>query len=60
MSILEMAIAVKYVVRGEILRASSEKVDLADDIIVVLMADLQQVQDEEIRTVFECLPGKVS
>ena len=59
MSILEMAISLKYIIREELLQASAEKDVSLDDIIVSLMADLQQKQDEETRTVFESLPGKV-
>lgn len=55
-SILEMAMAVKFISKGAILKGTSGKDPTADDVIVALMADLQQLQDDETRLVVDQLP----
>ena len=60
--ILEMALAVKYITRIEKM-ASTQTKDInnvkPDDVIIELTADLQQIQDEETKSVVEMLPEMV-
>ena len=64
-AILEMAAAVKMVIRQTALIKSKDadkKIDDIDidDVIVSLMADLQQIQDKETKSMLLEVPGKVN
>ena len=57
--ILEIGLSIKFVSMYENLSKNKENIS-AEDVNVSLMADLQQVQDEEMRTVMDSLQQKVS
>ena len=57
--ILEIGLSIKFVSMYENLSKNKENVS-AEDVNVSLMADLQQAQDEEMRTVMDSLQQKVS
>ena len=48
MAILEMSSAIKFIVRQSVLKASKDEEISKDEVIVSLLADLQQSQDEEM------------
>lgn len=56
--ILEIGLSIKFVSKHENL--SKNKDISAEDVNVSLMADLQEAQDEETRTVMDSLQQKVS
>ena len=55
-----MALAVKYVTRVEKMTSQKDAGDVkADDVIIELTADLQQLQDEETNSVIGTLQDMV-
>ena len=57
--ILEIGLSIKFVSKHENLIKNKEDIS-AEDVNVSLMADLQEAQDEETRTVMDSLQQKVS
>ena len=57
MSIMEMAVAIKYVIWEENLKSTVDNDVYSDQVIISSMANLQEIQDEETRKTMDLLPG---